>query len=216
LKEEFTLPCPQEGFTESCDGLDDIEKAFAQHVATLRSAGTATVIATGNDGLDDGVGIPSCQSRAISVGNTTLAPNCPFGQEFGLSCPEGTPLEDMVHVSSNSASFAPVLLAPGTHICSSVAAGYAVPANAQCKNGDGSVAAGVAAWTGTSMAAPLVAGAFAVLKQFASERNKGASVNALFTDLASSGVNVTAKGVTRPRVDVWAALNWAHCGRAAC
>jgi subtilisin len=75
---------------------------------------------------------------------------------------------DAVASYSNSASFLS-LLAPGSSIISSVAGG------------------GFASWNGTSMAAPHVAGAWAILKQAA----PGASVNTVLGALQSYGVPIT-------------------------
>ena len=57
-------------------------------------------------------------------------------------------------------------------------------------------------WNGTSMAAPHVAGAWAVLKS----HSPGASVAQLRTALVLGGVPITAYGVTVPRIQIDAAL----------
>ena len=71
-------------------------------VDTLRAAGIATVIASGNNGFCGAISAPACISTAISVGATDDA--------------------DAVSLFSNSASFVS-LLAPGQWITSSVPAG---------------------------------------------------------------------------------------------
>jgi subtilisin len=68
-------------------------------IDNLRSAGIATVIASGNNGFTDSMGSPGCISSAVSVGSTT---------KF-----------DTLSSFSNSASFLS-LLAPGSSINSSV------------------------------------------------------------------------------------------------
>ena len=81
----------------NCD--TDSRKAV---IDNLRSAGIATVIASGNDAFADGVGAPSCISSAITVGSSTKT--------------------DTVSAFSNSSPLVE-LLAPGSAINSSVPGG---------------------------------------------------------------------------------------------
>ncbi len=94
-----------------------------------------------------------------------------------------TTKSDTLSSFSNSASFLS-LLAPGESINSSVPGG------------------GFAFFNGTSMAAPHVAGAWALLKQ----HTPSASVNTLLSNLQSTGLAVTdtrvAGGVTKPRIRI--------------
>ena len=94
---------------------------------------------------------------------------------------------DAVSSFSNVASFMS-LFAPGSSITSSVPGG------------------GYEAWNGTSMAAPHVAGAWAVLRS----RSPNASVNEILAALVSTGVLVTDRrpggSVTRPRIQIDAAF----------
>jgi subtilisin family serine protease len=150
-------------------------------IAYLRAAGIATVISSGNNSYTNAMGAPACNSNAVSVGNTTMDA---FGTDavFYGNATDGTP------IGSNTASFLSVL-APGTHICS------AVPTNGvNC------------GWTGTSMAAPHVAGAFAALKQL----RPGTTVSASLAALQNSGNPVYAWGVTKRRLDVWGALGYLY------
>ena len=88
-------------FFSNCDS--DASKPI---IDNLRSAGIATVIASGNNGFTDSMGAPACISSAVSVGSTTES--------------------DAVSSFSNSASFLS-LLAPGSSITSSVpGGGYAI------------------------------------------------------------------------------------------
>jgi subtilisin family serine protease len=76
-------------------------------IDNLRSAGIATVIASGNDGYTDSVSAPGCISSAITVGSST-------DSSFGVA--------DRVSSFSNSAVMID-LLAPGQYIRSSVPGG---------------------------------------------------------------------------------------------
>lgn len=145
-------------------------------INALAAANIATVISSGNDDFSDRLGRPSCISGAISVGNTTLDA---AGYEAVLG---------YTTYGSNSNSTLD-LLAPGTDICS------AVPGNGvDCTK------------YGTSMAAPHVAGAIAVLKQ----RRPTATVAQLLSALQRSGVGVydSRNRITVTRIDVYRALSY--------
>ena len=91
---------------------------------------------------------------------------------------------DLVSSLSNSSNLVD-LLAPGEYITSSVPGG------------------GYESWRGTSMAAPHVAGAWAVLRQ----RYPTASVSQILGYLQTTGVLITdsKNGITKPRIQVDAA-----------
>src|SRR5262245_34110828 len=146
-------------FTSYCD-----TNPLKSIIDQLRSAGIATVIASGDDGYTDALSSPACISSAISVGATG------DGTRIGA---------DQVAPYSNSGSFLN-LLAPGDFITSSIPGG------------------GFAAFSGTSMAAPHVAGGLALLK----ERYPTASVTELLNLLTSRGFPITdtRNGVTLPRL----------------
>jgi subtilisin family serine protease len=122
------------------------------------------VVASGNDGSNDGIGIPACISRAIAVGSTTKADNVSSFSNH----------HDLV-----------ALMAPGSSIRSSVPGG------------------GFAFFNGTSMATPHVAGAWALMKQ----ARPNATVDEVRDAFSITGVDVTRAGVTKPRINVFRAVN---------
>jgi len=93
---------------------------------------------------------------------------------------------DAVSGFSNHATIVD-LMAPGSSIQSSLATSNTA----------------YAFWNGTSMATPHVTGAFAVLKS----KDPTASVTTLENALKATGVAVTRAGITKPRINVLAALN---------
>jgi len=163
-----------------CDGSLGDNSVNVTYIAgwinALKNAGIATVVSSGNDDDPQRISRPGCVANAISVGNTTLDA---AGNDavFGYAARAG---------SNSNATLD--LLAPGTDICS------AVPNNRyEC---DG--------WIGTSMAAPHVAGAFAVARSF----SPAASVDQILVALQRSGTAVydDRNGVTRTRIHVANAL----------
>ncbi|MBI4740134.1 MAG: S8 family serine peptidase, partial [Betaproteobacteria bacterium] len=163
----------------ACDSDNSSTKAV---IDNLRVAGIATVISSGNSGYTDSMGAPGCISTAISVGSTWDAAGLSAGF---LSCSEAGSTVNKVACYSNSASFLS-LLAPGSAINSSIPGGaYSV-------------------YHGTSMAAPQVAGAWAVLKQAA----PGITVSSALNTFSSTGVPVSdyRNAIVKPRIDLVAAL----------
>jgi subtilisin len=130
------------------------------------------------------VGIASVVASGNSgFADTLAAPAC-ISSAISVG---NTTKSDTVRDSSNSASFLS-LLAPGTNIES------AVPGNGN-----------VASKTGTSMAAPHVAEAFAILRQ----AKPSASVSEILSTLQSTGVLITdsRNHVIKPRINVKAAFD---------
>ncbi len=169
-------------FSEHCDGYTDF-RAAKQVIDNVRSAGIATVVASGNDGFEDAIAFPACISSAVSVGgtwDTAGQPNSAETWNGGLSS------VDEVAAYSNSAGILD-LLAPGSAIQSSVPG------------------AAYATGQGTSMSAPHVAGCWAVLKH----SRPAATVEEIELALKATGAPVLdwRNGVIKPRIDCKAALD---------
>lgn len=148
-------------------------------IDNLRAVGIATVISSGNNSFTDGLSAPACISSAISVGSVNDGSG-------------GTTADD-VSSFSNTASFLD-LMAPGAIVESSV------------PGASGSTDTGTK--SGTSMAAPHVAGAIAVYKH----KNTGATVDQALTALQATGVLITdtrpsGDDIVTPRIKVDDALN---------
>ncbi|QVL50936.1 MAG: S8 family serine peptidase [Thiocapsa sp.] len=142
-------------FTGPCN--DDARRPI---IDQLRTAGIATVAASGNEGYINAISAPACVSSAISVGSTSKA--------------------DQISIFSNSAYFLD-LLAPGESIYSAV------------------TGTGYASKSGTSMATPHVAGAWAVIKS----AQPAADPDTILSTLKSTGMSLTdVNDITTPRVQV--------------
>lgn len=163
----------------SCDSASASQKAA---IDNLRAANIATVISAGNSEYTSSMSAPGCISSAISVGATwdvAGQPDSCSGNNLGTST------VDAIACYSNSAFFLN-LLAPGSLINSSIPGGtYATK-------------------QGTSMAAPHVTGAWALLKQKSASITVADALNAL----SSTGLSVTdpRNGIVKPRIRIDAAL----------
>lgn len=168
------------GYTGYCDST--ATTSYAAWINKLRSDyQIPVVVSSGNDNYYNGVSSPACNSTAISVGNTTLA--------SGVDAVYGG-----VTGGSNSNSTLD-LLAPGTDICS------AVP---KVIDADGSADGWQCGWIGTSMAAPQVAGAIAILTQKRPTATVADFQAALSRSGSTGGVAVTdsRNNITRTRINV--------------
>ncbi|THB74915.1 MAG: PKD domain-containing protein [Gammaproteobacteria bacterium] len=155
------------------------------YIERLRAEGIATVISSGNDGHSNAVGAPGCISSAITVGSVLKS-----SDEISMHYDDDGELE----WGSNGGELVDIL-APGSRIKSSTEIMYydnldPIPWYAYK--------------SGTSMAAPHVAGAVAVLKTI----NPEASVDEIERVLEESGVSVldTRNDLTFPRLDLNAAV----------
>lgn len=156
------------------------DSVFASPLANARAAGIPAAVASGNEGYVDGLVEPSCVPAAVSVGGVYDATM--GGLQWGNPpvCTDFTVFPDKVVCLTNSASFL-TILAPGALI---------------------TVAGGTGG--GTSLAAPFIAGAIAVLRgAFPSE-----TVDQTVARMTSTGVPVTdtRNGLTKPRLDLLAAV----------
>jgi len=173
--------------TSACDSSDPRTTV----INNLRAAGVATVIASGNNGSSSQVSTPGCISTAITVGSTTKS--------------------DAVSSFSNSNSLVD-LMAPGSSILAAWQSEEPAP-------GTNCIAAGTPRapgpdgfchWysnsSGTSMATPHVAGAFAMLRA----AFPSASVTDIENALESTGVGIfdSRNGLTIPRIQIDAAYSF--------
>lgn len=164
------------GSNKQTSTCDQRNKPALNLINALKIRKIATVIASGNLGLSDGTGTPACIDLAITVGSTTKM--------------------DVLGSGSNSAPWVD-LLAPGARICSSVMNGNP-PNGSPCSGPDYGLKGG------TSMAAPHVAGAWALMRS----RNHQASVDEIRAAFISTGVDVAGRNENEvfKRIDVAAAI----------
>lgn len=141
-----------------------------------RNAGIATVVASGNSAYTDSISWPAAYSNVVSVGAVY---DSNFGQAAYGNCTDATTAADKVTCFSNSASFLS-MFAPGA-----------------------SISAGAIAMSGTSQAAPHVAGAVAVLAAAYPAENVATWITRL-----QQGVSVTdtRNGISRPRLNLATAV----------
>ena len=157
-------------YSSACDNRSP---AISSIINQLTSAGTAVVIAAGNNGLDGYISYPACIANAVAVGSSTKFDNV-------SSFSNHSPLID--------------LLAPGDAIMA------------------GTPSRSYRRMSGTSMAAPHVAGAFALLKSF----EVNATVGEIQTALQCTGEPVSRSGTSRNRIDLRSAYQFLKKGVSGC
>jgi hypothetical protein len=187
LKNSFSIAAvnmsfagPRSNSQSTCDNANLAAKAV---IDNLRSVGIPTIVSSGNNGYVDSLSYPACISSAVSVGSTWAR----SGETWFGNCLDLDSKIDQISCFSNSAPFLN-LLAPGSQINSSVPGGaYAFK-------------------SGTSMAAPHVAGAWAVLKQ----QQPSGDVTTLLKALTHTGTYIMEPiyGVSKPRINLDQALQY--------
>jgi subtilisin len=172
-------------FYNSRSACSDAHPSFAATVAMLKSAGIATIAAAGNDSRSTGIDFPSCITGVVAVSATTK--------------------DDQVAYFSNSDSILD-LWAPGAGYSTSPNCSTLPPVctSSSCCIWSSLPLSNYGGSSGTSLAAPHVTGAFAILKQ----RTPKASVDKLLTDLQLTGLPITdsRNQVTRSRINIAQAL----------
>lgn len=138
---------PDEGFSNICDDLNPDWK-YTEAMELLSDKDIIPVVASGNEGLDGQIADPACRSKAFRIGALN---------------PKTTP--EIVYFSNYSTMID--ILAPGTDIYSALYAWDPKLSKSTCDDADD--ASGrlncYGEMSGTSMATPMVTGAFALLKQ---------------------------------------------------
>jgi hypothetical protein len=170
--------------SSSCNGVD-ASIGLKSDIDALRAAGIASVVANGNSGSSSSIGYPACITTAIKVGATTK-------QDTIVSYSDRSPSQESSMVFAPGGSSA----AGSGSICSSR------PASMSTSRGDcpGSGVGGSYGYeSGTSMATPHVAGAWAVLKQV----KPTATVDEVLAALRSTATPITdTNGTTYRRINV--------------
>ena len=151
---------------------------FSTAITTARQQGVLTISSSGNDGYTDGIGQPACAPDAISVGAVY---DRDMGPRVFSTCADASTGPDKVACFSNTADYL-TIMAPGVSI----------------------QAAGIS-MSGTSQAAPLVAGAVAVLRS----AYPGETVEQIAARLIERAPDITEARVGRQlsRVDLEASLD---------
>lgn len=145
----------------------------------LRNAGVVPIVASGNDGFTNGISYPACLRGAVSVGAVY---DGNLGSVSYKNCSDRSTFSDKVTCFSNSGNLL-TLLAPGANV---TAGGYTQ--------------------SGTSQAAPHVAGAISVLRAPNALPNE--SIDNIVNRLRNTGTLVTdsRNNLRTPRLDLAAAV----------
>jgi serine protease len=178
----------------SCSGEYPTEAAAIQR---LKGLGVASVVASGNASSQTSVGVPACIPEAVTVGSTRKS--------------------DDVSSFSNGGPGLVDLFAPGSFINSSCRRSFTYQGFTYCSQTelDGVTpttgTAPFALSSGTSMAAPHVAGAFAAIRSVL----PNATVDQIEAALKSTGTTINAGTYSAPRIRVDLALQSLGAGTGA-
>jgi len=193
--------------TSECDTAEPLRKTATLN---LKSVGIATVVSTGNQGVKNGISAPACITTAISVASTTK------GIVFPVSNPE-----EIISSFSNNDDQTDVLATGGesTMIPLTSQITSSMRTNSDPNNVIADPAFGYL--IGTSMSAPHVTGAIALLK----EKDRTLTVDEIESALETTGVSITdtrmgggppATAGAKPRIDVddaLASFDPTYCGK---
>ncbi|HEX7707545.1 MAG TPA: S8 family serine peptidase [Thermoanaerobaculia bacterium] len=150
-------------------------------IAALRARGVLVVASTGNSGALHGTTWPACMADVIGVGATYDTP----GNYNGFCSVTGAEVDQVACFTNSTQSLD--LLAPGVAVSAA-------------RRGGGSIS-----YTGTSMAAPHVAGAIALIRQ-ASGGTLPSEVYEQILRATGKPVTDVRNGLTFTRIDVAAAI----------
>jgi len=168
-------------YYSSCDAQ---QLAYSGAINTSVNLGISVVIASGNDAYTDSILSPACIENAISIG----AVYDYTGTYSSGTCSDNAVVPDRVSCFTNSDVNQLDLMAPGSSITAPFKNGVYTPLS------------------GTSMATPHVAGAFAIIYQYLEYSGKSMAPFEIKELFKGTGAPVTNRAGPWTRIDVLAAI----------